>query len=104
MPRTSRTRRRSNASTAPPPNCVAPGAGDPGTPYRPDVAQPVGQRPFDTDETGGAVLWVRGRNSRRGPRGPAFLYVGSSLLARLDPPFLDMRAADWVEPGRYELR
>jgi len=30
--------------------------------------------------------------------------VRSGLLDRLEPPFLDMRAADWVEPDRYELR
>jgi cysteine desulfurase / selenocysteine lyase len=30
--------------------------------------------------------------------------VRASLLERLKPPFLDMRAADWVDPDRYELR
>ena len=75
-----------------------------GVPHLVDACQSAGQIDLDVRAMGCDMLSVTGRKYLRGPRGTGFLYVATDILDRLDPPFLDTFGADWVEPGRYEMR
>jgi selenocysteine lyase/cysteine desulfurase len=76
-----------------------------GVPYLVDACQAVGQMEVDAPGLHCDFMAGTARKFLRGPRGLGFLVVSDNALdSGLRPLHIDMRAADWVGPDRYELR
>ena len=75
-----------------------------GVPLLLDACQSAGQLPLDVEVLGCDMLSATSRKYLRGPRGTGFLYVRHSLLPRLEPPLLDMHAAEWTSAESYRMR
>jgi len=71
--------------------------------YMIDACQSAGQIALDVKQLHCDILSGTGRKYLRGPRGTGFLYVRSEFLNQLDPPFVDLHAAEWVGDNQFEF-
>lgn len=70
--------------------------------YLLDACQSVGQMKLDVQKLGCDFLSITCRKFLRGPRGTGALYISDKALqAGLEPMFIDMRGAEWIEKDKY---
>ena len=70
-----------------------------------DACQSIGQLKLDVKELHCDFLSATNRKFLRGPRGAGILYVSDKVLqSGLEPLFLDMRGAEWMEKDVYQPR
>lgn len=68
-----------------------------------DACQSAGQMKLDIEELKCDFLSITIRKFLRGPRGTGFLYISDKALNfGLEPLFIDMRGADWIEKDEYK--
>jgi selenocysteine lyase/cysteine desulfurase len=73
--------------------------------YLVDACQSIGQLPIDVAQVQCDFLSASARKYLRGPRGAGFLYVSDRVLDQgLEPLYIDMRGADWIDQDRYRAR
>ncbi len=69
-----------------------------------DACQSAGQIPLDVERIQCDILSATSRKYLRGPRGVGFVYIRRSRIDTMEPPLLDLHAADLTSPASYVMR
>lgn len=68
-----------------------------------DACQTAGQMPLDVERIQCDILSATSRKYLRGPRGAGFAYVRQSRIGSMEPPLLDLHAADLVSATEFVI-